>query len=63
MMNRNHIFLCPLASVTFAAIAYAAGFNPSDLKADKFWETEEYHQLYYKANKGKPYCHSYKKLF
>jgi len=33
------------------------------VKADKFWEAEEYHQLYYKKNKGKPYCHSYKKLF
>jgi peptide methionine sulfoxide reductase msrA/msrB len=33
------------------------------LKADKFWEAEEYHQLYYNKNNGKPYCHIYKKLF
>ncbi|MHC4123368.1 MAG: bifunctional methionine sulfoxide reductase B/A protein [Planctomycetota bacterium] len=33
------------------------------VKADKFWEAEEYHQLYYNKNNGKPYCHFYKKLF
>jgi len=32
-------------------------------KADKFWEAEEYHQLYYNKSNGKPYCHFYKKLF
>jgi len=33
------------------------------IKADKFWEAEEYHQLYYDKNNGKPYCHIYKKIF
>ena len=33
------------------------------VKADKFWEAEEYHQLYYNKSNGKPYCHLYKKLF
>jgi peptide methionine sulfoxide reductase msrA/msrB len=32
-------------------------------KAPVFWEGEGYHQDYYQGNGGRPYCHSYKKLF
>jgi peptide methionine sulfoxide reductase msrA/msrB len=33
------------------------------VKADKFWEAEEYHQRYYQKNKEKPYCHVYQRKF
>lgn len=28
-----------------------------------FWKAEDYHQQYYDAKGGRPYCHSYKKIF
>jgi methionine-S-sulfoxide reductase len=31
--------------------------------ASVFWAAEDYHQEYYNRNKGKPYCHIYRKIF
>ncbi len=33
------------------------------VKAEKFWEAEDYHQDYYGLNGHKPYCHFYTKRF
>ncbi len=32
-------------------------------KSSQFWEAENYHQNYYEAKNGTPYCHIYKKIF
>ncbi len=32
-------------------------------EATRFWRAENYHQQYYDNKGGRPYCHSYKKIF
>lgn len=49
----------------YISILEAKGYKVATMlkPASTFWKAEDYHQQYYDGKGGRPYCHSYKKIF